>query len=394
MSEASVVRRARWAVAAIFLLNGVIIGTWAAQIPLVEERLGISHSTLGIALLVLALGALAAMPMTGFLIARFGSAAVTRAATFSLFAAFPLAVLAPDPVLLMPALFVFGATNGVMDVAMNAHGVTVERRRGRPVMSSFHGMWSLGGLIGAGLAAVLLWVMPPGAQIFVTILAALCFGAPALVFFLPNAADRGSSGPAFAWPGRATLGLGLLCFLCMMSEGAVLDWAALHLRGSLGAGPSLAATGFAAFSAAMAISRFSGDRLRATCGSLALVRGSALLAGGGLVIALTVPVPVLAVGGFAMVGLGLANLVPVFFGAAGRVAGGTPGGAIAAVATIGYAGFVVGPPFIGFVADATSLVLALGLVVLACIAIAAAAHIVEPAPREAGTEARDAQARS
>src|SRR4029079_10737456 len=136
------IARARWAVAAIFLLNGVVIGTWAAQIPLVEERLKISHSTLGMALLTMALGSLAAMPLTGPLIARFASALVTRIATPVLFVAFPLALLAPSLGLFLPAALLFGAVNGVMDVAVNAHGVTVERRYGRPVMSSFHGMWS------------------------------------------------------------------------------------------------------------------------------------------------------------------------------------------------------------------------------------------------------------
>ena len=169
----------------------------------------------------------------------------------------------------------------------------------------------------------------------------------------------------------------------MMSEGAVLDWGALHLRGSLEVGPGLAATGFAAFSASMAASRFSGDWLRGRMGSIALVRWSGSLAAVGIIVALISPSPLVAIAGFAAVGLGLANLVPVFFGAAGRIPGQTPGAAIAALATIGYAGFLVGPPVIGFVADATSLTLALGLIVLACAAIAVAANIVEPAQRVA-----------
>jgi MFS family permease len=372
------VLRARWAVAAVFLVNGAVVGTWAAHIPLVEERLGISHSTLGLALFAMALGALFAMPLTGPMIARLGSAAVTRLVTPLLLAAFPIALLAKGPASLMLALFVFGAVNGAMDVAMNAHGVAVERKFGRPVMSSFHGMWSLGGLLGAGFAALLLPAVSPFLQALITVSIGLVAAAAALWHFLPAHIDRGNVGTAIALPNRATLGIGVLCFLCMTSEGAVLDWGALHLRSSLSATPGLAATGFAAFSASMAISRFSGDWLRARVGAVMLVRGSAWLAAAGLVIALMVPWPTVAVGGFALVGLGLANLVPVFFGAAGRIPGQNPGAAIAALATLGYSGFMVGPPVIGFVADLTSLAFALGLIVLACVVIALAAGITEP----------------
>lgn len=377
--------RARWAVAATFFLNGVIIGTWAAQIPLIEERLDISHSTLGIALFSIALGALVAMPLTGPLIARFGSATITRIATPTLLVAFPLALLAPRLGLLLPAAFFFGAANGAMDVAMNAHGVTVERRYGKAVMSSFHGMWSLGGLFGAGLAAVLLTMMSPAAHGLVTVGLVFVAAIVALWHLLPTTTDGGNVGTSIALPNKATLGIGILCFLCMTAEGAVLDWGALHLRSNLEVGPGLAATGFAAFSAAMAGGRLSGDWLRGHFGATQLVRWSAYLAAAGLVVALFVPSPPVAIAGFALVGLGLANLVPVFFGAAGRIPGQSPGAAIAALATIGYSGFVVGPPFIGFVADATSLRTALGLIVLACLAIAFAARIADPAPKSAGT---------
>ncbi len=383
MVDRSAVRRARYAVAAVFMANGVVMGTWAAHIPLVEERLGISHSTLGLALFAMAAGALFAMPLTGPVVARFGSAIVTRVATMGLFAAFLLPILAPSAAALMASLFVYGAINGAMDVAMNAHGVAVERRLERPVMSSFHGMWSLGGLIGSGLAALLLPLMPPFAEVFLTVVAGAAFAAIALFFLLPAQSDGGIQGTTFAWPSRATIGLGVLCFLSMTSEGAIIDWGALHLRTSLALSPGHAAAGFATFAAMMAASRFSGDRLRARFGAAELVRGSAVLAGVGFVVAIASPFPLLAIAGFAMAGLGLANLVPVFFGAAGHIPGQSAGTGIAAVATIGYSGFVVGPPFIGFVADATSLTLALGLVGLACLAIAIWAPIADPARRAA-----------
>ena len=186
-------------------------------------------------------------------------------------------------------------------------------------------------------------------------------------------------------------GLGVLCILALAAEGAVLDWSALHLEESLDLGAGLAATGFAAFSASMAAGRFAGDWLRGHVGAVALVRASALTAAAGLTLALLTPHAALAILGFAAVGLGLSNLVPIFFGAAGRIAGQASGAGIAAVATMGYAGFLAGPPLIGFLADATSLSAALGLTVLACLAIAAGAVATSsaepqgsPVPGDAG----------
>ena len=380
-------RRARWAVAAVFFANGTVIGTWAAHIPLAEARLAISHSTLGLALLTMALGALIAMPLGGAAIGRLGSARVTRAATIALLPAFLVPLTAPNPAIFIGSLLFFGAANGILDVAMNAHGVAVEQRLRRPIMSSLHGMWSLGGLVGAGLAAALLPLVPPLAQALVTLLLLGAAAAAALFFLLPAEADAGNGGAAFAWPNRLTIGLGILCFLSMTAEGAVVDWSALHLQGSLRLDPGPAATGFAAFSACMAAARFGGDWLRARIGAIVLVRGSAFLAAAGLLIALIVPAPSLAIIGYALAGLGLANLVPVFFGAAGRIPAQATGTAIASVATMGYTGFLVGPPLIGFIADATTLPLALGVIVLSCLAVGIAARAVAPAERSALAEA-------
>ena len=391
MQDPDAIRRARWATATCFFVNGVAMGTWAAHIPLVQARLGISHSTLGIALLAMGAGALIAMPLSGSAIARFGSAAVTRPFTLALVASLPLPLIAPGPLLLMAALFLFGACVGVMDVAMNAHGVAVEHRLRRAIMSSLHGMWSVGGLVGAGAAATLLPFLPPLVQALTVLAAAGAAGSVALFFLLPSDADRGEPGGAsFALPSRATLGLGILCFLAMSSEGAILDWGALHLKGNLELGPALAATGFATFSAAMAASRFGGDWLRRRFGAVTLVRTSALLAAAGLVLSLVTRSPILAVAGFALFGLGLANLVPVLFGAAGRIPGKGPGTAIAAVATVGYTGLLAGPPLIGFVADLTSLVAALGLIVVACLVIALSARTARPADNDLTADPRGA----
>jgi hypothetical protein len=224
--------------------------------------------------------------------------------------------------------------------------------------------------------------MPAFAEGLLVTAVTAAIGIAALFQLLPTSTDVHGGETGFAWPTRATIALGSLCFLAMSTEGAVLDWSALHLEESLALGPGIAATGFAAFSASMAAGRFAGDWIRGHIGAVALVRWSALLGAVGLALALVAPIPVLAIAGFAAVGFGMSNLVPIFFGAAGRIPGQASGTGIAAVATMGYTGFLAGPPVIGFVADVTSLAVALGLIVLACLAIALAAWTVAPAEPE------------
>jgi MFS family permease len=358
--------RARHAVSVVFLANGAVFGSWAPQLPLVQERLGIGPAVLGGALLAMALGALCAMLVAGAVIARFGSAPVTRASGIALCLALPTACLAPNLALLVAALALLGAANGMMDVAMNAHGVAVETRLQQPIMSSLHGMFSLGGLIGAGLGAAALAFISPAAHALAAGILLAALAALASRWLLPGRIDVGDTGPHFALPSRAALVLGALAFLVLMTEGAALDWSAIWLKGELGASPTLAGMAFAAFSGAMALGRFGGDRLRRRWGATALVRGSTLLAAAGLGFAVLVATPAAAILGFACAGLGLSNTVPVLFGAAGRLPSVQPGAGIAATAGVGYLGFLAGPPLIGFAAQATSLGVALGLLVVAC----------------------------
>ena len=372
-------RRARLAIGVVFLVNGGVFGTWAPHIPLVQERLGLGPALLGTALLAAAVGALVAMLSAGPLIARFGSAPVTRLSGLLLCLTLPLAALAPNLVALVAALACLGAANGVMDVAMNAHGVAVETGLQRPIMSSLHGMFSLGGLLGAGAGAGLLGVLPPAAHVLLATMVLIGTALLAMRHLLPGRADVGDAGPHFVLPTRAALGLGALAFLVLMSEGAVLDWGAAWLRGELGASPSVAATAFAAFSAAMAAGRFGGDWLRRHCGAITVLRASAVVAALGLAFALLIATPLAAVIGFAGAGLGLSNTVPILFGAAGRLPGQQPGAAIAATASVGYLGFLVGPPMIGLLAQLTTLGTALGLLVVACTLVGSFARMVRAA---------------
>ncbi|CAO3407966.1 MFS transporter [Azospirillum largimobile] len=374
---------ARWATVAAFFLNGTVFGVWATQIPLLKNRLDLSPAVLGVALLCLAVGALTAMIASGPLLGRLGSAPVTRV-TALLFAAFlPLPALVPDVVTLCIVLALFGASGGTMDVAMNAQGALVERRLGRPIMSSLHGMWSLGGLAGAGLGGLLLPLMAPAAQAALVSVGLVALFLALQGRFLP---DRNASIGGLVLPDRKTLLLGLLAALSFMSEGAILDWSAIHLRDDLGAPASLAGMGFGVFCAAMAVGRFSGDRLRHRFGGATLMRGGSLLAAAGLGLVLAAGMvvdgsPLLAMAGFGLTGIGLSNIVPVLFSTAGAVESGRADHAVAAVSTMGYTGVLTGPPLVGFIAQATSLATAFALIAMLALFVAVAA--ARAVPRQA-----------
>ena len=355
-------RAARFAVHTIFFVNGATIASWVPHIPLVKEKLGLSEGLLGLALLGVAVGAVISLTLSGWLIARFGSRAVTSVSTLAFCLALPLPVLAPSFSLLVFALVFFGLCNGAMDVAMNTQAVAVEERYGKPIMSSFHGFFSLGGLFGAGVGGlVLAGGVDPYFHVGVAALALGILGAYALDKLLPKGTEVASDSPTFALPKGSLLGLGLLAFIVFAGEGAMADWSAVYLS-SLGTSAGFAAAGFAVFSLMMATGRLTGDYVVARLGPSLTVRLGSAVAGLGLGLSLLVGEPLAAVIGFGCVGLGLANLVPVFFSAAGRTPGIAPGTGIAAVATLGYLGWLVGPPLIGFAAEVITLAGALGLV--------------------------------
>src|SRR5690348_2483782 len=237
---------ARWAVAAIFFINGAVMGSWAPLIPLVQHKLHLTTGQLGLCLLAMAIGAIVAMPVAGGLVGRVGSAPVVRVSTLCLCLAILLPPLAFNPWLLFLALLILGASNGAMDVSMNAHGIAVEQALQRPVMSSYHAMYSLGGFAGAlGGAALLRVTAHPFAEAAIIGLGLGALSLLPLKFLLPGAADQGSPGHAhFARPTGLALVLGLLCFLVMMAEGSMLDWTAVYLHRDLGADASMAALGF------------------------------------------------------------------------------------------------------------------------------------------------------
>jgi MFS family permease len=356
-------RAARLAVLAIFFLSGFGFGNWAVRIPAVQERLGLGEGLLGLALLGMAVGSLVSMPLAGGLISRLGSRRVVGATALAYSLMLPLLAVAPNLALLVASLALVGAATGSLDVSMNAQAVAVEKGLGHPIMSSFHAAFSLGGLAGAAAGGT---VAAAGIGVAPHLTAVAGFSLVAFVFayrlMLPAGVDRGEGGePAFARPTRALAGLGIISFCVLLGEGAMADWSAVYLSGTLGTGPGLAAAGFAAFSATMVAGRLLGDGLIARFGRAALVRAGGAVSAVGLGVSLAVAHPAAALVGFGCAGLGFSIVFPAALSAAGRAESAGP--AIAAVATAGYFGFLVGPPSIGFVAEAVGLGGALFIVV-------------------------------
>lgn len=381
-------RAGRVAVTAVFAVSGAAFGTWAARIPAVQQRLDLTPGRLGIALGAVAAGALVAMPLAGREASRRGSAVAVRLFLALLVVALPLPFLAPSLGALVVAAVCFGAANGGLDVVMNTHGVAVERALGRPVLSSLHAAFSIGGFAGAGVG-VAAAAVDVDARVHAAVVA-LVLGMAAVWaqrLLLPAGADRkagpgdgattqiaaDSSGPRLP---RALRPLGAAAFCCLFAEGAAADWSAVYVTGALGGAAATGAVAFAAFSLTMTAGRLVGDRLTERHGPVALVRRGALLAGAGVLGALLAAAPVAAVAGFAFLGAGLAVIVPSVFRAAAAVPGIAPGPALATVSTVGYTGFLAGPPVIGALAEVTSLTAALGLILLAAGVLASLAPAV------------------
>jgi MFS family permease len=297
-----------------------------------------------------------------------------------------LPALAPNLLSLVLAVAVLGAANGALDVSMNSQAVAVEKAYARPIMSSFHAAFSFGGLAGALIGGL---VASAGVAPFphLAVVAALCATAAAVAYraLLPASADAADEGaPAFARPTRALLGLGVISFCVLLGEGAMSDWSAVYLDGTLGTGPGFAAAGYAAFSLTMAFGRLFGDGLAETFGHVRLVRACGALAAVGLGVALFVGQPIVALVGFACAGAGFSVVFPAALSAAGRTEGMAAGPALAAVSTAGYTGFLVGPPTIGFVAELVGLGGALFIVV----GLSAAVVLFANAVRNAGGKAK------
>ncbi|NVO31089.1 MFS transporter [Hymenobacter lapidiphilus] len=362
----------RWAVAASFAVQGLCFATWASRIPAVQHRLGLSPAELGGVLLALPVGSLGTLPLAGWLVSRFGSRRVVLLGMLLYGLGLPLLGLATTVPQLLAALVLFGMAGELGNIGVNTQAVGVEALYGRSIMATFHGLWSLAGFAGAGLAVLLIGQgvgpFPHFAGVALLVLPALLLLAPRL---LPADAPRPPGAPLLALPDRSLLLLGVLAFCSLLCEGTMFDWSGVYFRQVVRAPEAWVGLGFAAFMALMATGRFVADWFIDRFGRRRTLVLSGLLEATGLLLAVTFPTLWAATLGFMLVGLGTAAVVPLVYGAAGRSTTMPAGMALAAVTTVGFTGFLLGPPLIGFVAGLSSLRVSFALIAIMGLAVAA-----------------------
>jgi predicted MFS family arabinose efflux permease len=373
--------RMRWASRTQFFASGFIFATWGVHIPTVKAHYGVTEAELGLAMLAAGVGALVGLTQASRWIGRYGARATAGlcGAVYALLLAGLLVM--PGYAALLGLLAAFGIVTSVFDVAINTEAAELELRNGHPLMSGMHGMFSLGGMAGAvtGSAALAAGVAPQSHLTLVAVAMALAVVLSAQ-WMLPREATAFAVGnEGFRLPRGALVILGVLAALGLIAEGAIYDWSVLYLKQELGSPQQQAALAYASFSAAMAATRFGGDAMRARFAPAVLLRGSALLAAASMTLVLSTDAPWLALAGFAGVGAGFANVVPILFAASARVPGVEPARGIAAVSAAAYLGFMAGPPVIGFLAEVSSLTAALYVVVAFAVALAASSRWADPA---------------
>ncbi len=373
-------RRAQVAVAATFFAHGLLFASWAAHIPHVKARLGIDDGTLGLALLGTPVGSVSAIAAAAYLVPRFGSRRVVAVALVGYCASGPLVGIAGSVAALFVALFLWGAFQGTLDIAMNTQAIAVERVKRNPVMNGMHASWSIGAFAGAGIGAVAVGLgVTLTTQLLVLGTAALlAVGWLTMRLLLPDpphdtAQARAEHGRRFS---AAMMLLGAVAFASMLCEGAAADWSSVYLHDSLGSSTAVSGLGYAAFALAMVAVRIFGDRLLRRFPAHELLPALALLTTATFAAALVIAAVPVGVAAFFVLGLGVGTVVPTAFSAAGRLPGVHPGVGVAAVSGLGWAGFVCGPPAIGQLASATSLPLALALVPVLTAIIAVATRRV------------------
>ena len=367
--------RARYATMAVFFIAGMLYASWGVHVPTVRDKFHLSPGSLSIALLAVALGSIVAMLTNAPWIARVGTRRACLAGGIGMTICGALILVAPFYWLLLVVLALFGFSMATLDVAMNAEASAVEEALERPIMSSLHGMFSVGGMAGAAAGGVLLaHGMPPVAHLALASgvsLIVLLVSMPAVLPHVPHADHaHGGRSSSNRWRSRALWALGSLALIALIAEGAMYDWATVYMRDVVLATPALSSAAYAAFTGGMAAGRFGGDAVRARFGAPQLIFASAALAFIGMVAALLLPDAVVTLAGFTLMGLGLANMMPVLFAAAARVEGVSPAEGLAQVAGLAYFGLLFGPVLIGGVAQLSTLPIGLS-VVAACAALIA-----------------------
>jgi fucose permease len=359
-----------------FLITGLAMSAWAPLIPFVKARLAIGESTLGLLILCFGIGSLMAMPVTNLLVNRYGCRRVITSSLSLMCVSLVCLAISPSVPGMAINLLIFGMMLGATDVAMNMQAVVVEKASGRAMMSGFHGFYSLGGIFGAVVMSALMWLglSPFHAILSITAVLILMLAYCAKNLLPKN--DTQSSDqrePFFVVPRGTVLLIGSLCFVAFLAEGAVLDWSAVFLNTVRAIDPVYAGLGFAGFSVAMTIGRFTGDKVVNTLGGTQVIFWGGLCAATGFLLVIFIPFSAASFIGFILVGMGASNIVPVLFTAAGNQSSMPMGLAISAVVSMGYAGLLAGPASIGFIAELSSLKVSFGVVALGLIALAASA---------------------
>jgi predicted MFS family arabinose efflux permease len=379
------VSRARLATQSLFLVCGLGMASWAPLVPFAKDRLALNDANLGLLLLLLGAGSMLMMPTSGWLVKRFGSRLIMICAALVIAFTLPLLLLFSSVVTMSVTLFVFGSAIGAIDVAMNAHGLQVQNLCGKPIMSSLHGLFSVGGLFGSlGLGFLVKLGLDPLYAIISIALLMVSIALSQYKYLFPADVERqvmikfstGHDQPdgkqSTNWLHGSVLFLGLMCFAVFLAEGSILDWSAIFLRDVKKINVEFAGVGYAAFSIAMATMRLVGDKLVVRLSSKTVVVGGCLVGAVGLLIAVLSPWVWGCLAGFVLLGLGVANTVPIFFSAAGQLPGIAPTVSIPAITTIGYTGLLTGPALLGFIAYHSSLSTALGFIALLLAAVALA----------------------
>lgn len=359
-----------------FFIAGFGMAAWAPLVPFAKSRIGIDDGLLGLLLLCLGAGSLITMPLAGALASRFGCRMVIVLSTILICLTLPLLASVSSLPFLVVTLLLFGAGVGAVDVSMNIQAIIVERDHGSPIMSGFHGLFSFGGICGAaGVTALLaLGATPLIAALAVAIGVVICLAIAARDLLSYGSK---SEGPAFALPRGVVLFIGLLCFVVFLTEGAILDWSAVFLTSVRGLDNAYAGLGYAAFAATMTIGRLTGDRIVSSLGGTRVIIFGGLLAAAGLLLAVLIPSWQVALVGYALVGVGCSNIVPVLFTSVGKQQVMPESVAVPAITTLGYAGILVGPAAIGFIAHGASLPIAFGIIALLLLGVAASGRLLK-----------------
>jgi MFS family permease len=368
-----------WAVVSRFLLHGLIVSTWVSRIPAIQASLGLTNAHFGLCLLGTAVGSVIAIPFTGWLVTRYGSKQVTAWSTVGFSAALIAPSFAKDAETLFASLILFGAMAGTNDVAINAQGIAIEKASFSPTMSRFHAMFSIGGMIGASIGG-LIAARSIAPQIHLAVASVLFIitslsTAPFLFEAYDNRRER-LRAPRLSRIPPVLVTLAVIGFCMFLSEGAIADWTGIYLKQDLSANLGFAAAGYAVFSMGMALFRLFGDAIASRLGPVRTLRAGALVAAAGLTFALLAHSPLLALPGFALTGAGFSVIVPLVFGAGGRVRSIASGAGDATVSGSGYIGFLFGPPLIGLIAQGSSLRIALFVVVALSLLAATLANAV------------------